>query len=88
MMRSIESASSVFYQSQEEDAVKTGSDFPGSYREAPLYDSYQDSMPDSPVPTEHDTVGKNPECMHLVTISIVFCNTNVGWTNEPAMAIG
>ncbi|XP_056279281.1 von Willebrand factor A domain-containing protein 5B1 [Pseudoliparis swirei] len=57
MMRSIESASSVFYQSQEEDAVKTGSDFPGSYREAPLYDSYQDSMPDSPVPTEHDTVG-------------------------------
>lgn len=63
MMRSIESASSVFYQSQEEDAVKTGSDFPGSYREAPLSDSYQDSMTDSPVTTEPDTTGKNLQCM-------------------------
>ncbi|XP_068454382.1 von Willebrand factor A domain-containing protein 5B1 [Clinocottus analis] len=57
MMRSIESASSVFYQSQEEDAVKTGGDLPGSYREAPLSDSYQDSMIDNPVTTEPDTAG-------------------------------
>ncbi|XP_075947732.1 von Willebrand factor A domain-containing protein 5B1 [Anarhichas minor] len=57
MMRSIESASSVFYQSQEEDAMKTGSDFQGSSRETLLYDSYQDSMTDSPATTEQDTVG-------------------------------
>uniref|UniRef100_A0A673BS36 von Willebrand factor A domain containing 5B1 n=1 Tax=Sphaeramia orbicularis TaxID=375764 RepID=A0A673BS36_9TELE len=47
MMRSTESASSVFYHSQEEDPLKTGVDSQGSYREAPsgaLYDSYQDSV--------------------------------------------
>lgn len=63
MMRSIESASSVFYHSQEEDPVKTGVDGSGSYREAPsgaLYDSYQDSMIDnSPITTEQDIMGKN-----------------------------
>ncbi len=62
MMRSIESASSVFYHSQEEDPLKTGVDSQGSHREAlfgPLYDSYQDSMTDgSPATTEQDTVGK------------------------------
>ncbi|KAM4737548.1 von Willebrand factor A domain-containing protein 5B1 [Anableps anableps] len=50
MMRSIESASSVFYHSQEEEAGKTGVDSQGSHREAPsgtLHDSYQDSMTDS-----------------------------------------
>ncbi|KAM7405206.1 hypothetical protein PAMP_012486 [Pampus punctatissimus] len=61
MMRSIESASSVFYHSQEEDAVKTGVDDSGSYREAPtaaLYDSHQDSAIDSnPITTEQDTMG-------------------------------
>ncbi|XP_042264128.1 von Willebrand factor A domain-containing protein 5B1 isoform X1 [Thunnus maccoyii] len=61
MMRSIESASSVFYHSQEEDSMKTGVDVSGSYREAPsgaLYDSYQDSVTDSsPVTTEQDTMG-------------------------------
>uniref|UniRef100_A0A3B4TH31 von Willebrand factor A domain containing 5B1 n=1 Tax=Seriola dumerili TaxID=41447 RepID=A0A3B4TH31_SERDU len=49
MMRSIESASSVFYHSQEEDQVKTSVDSQGSYRETasgPLYDSYQDSVID------------------------------------------
>lgn len=59
MMRSIESASSVFYHSQEEDPVRTGGDSQGSYREAPLYDCYQDSMTDSPATTEPDTAGKN-----------------------------
>lgn len=63
MMRSIESASSVFYHSQEEDPAKTSVDSQGSYREAPsgpLYDSYQDSMIDgSPVTTEQDPMGKN-----------------------------
>ncbi|XP_018541948.1 von Willebrand factor A domain-containing protein 5B1 [Lates calcarifer] len=61
MMRSIESASSVFYHSQEEDPAKTSVDSQGSYREAPsgpLYDSYQDSMIDgSPVTTEQDPMG-------------------------------
>ncbi|KAA8591416.1 hypothetical protein FQN60_002359 [Etheostoma spectabile] len=57
MMRSIESASSVFYHSQEEDLVKTSNDSQGFYREAPLYDSYQDSMKDNPATTEQDTMG-------------------------------
>ncbi|KAM9855899.1 von Willebrand factor A domain-containing protein 5B1 [Aulostomus maculatus] len=56
MMRSIESASSVFYHSQEEDLVKTAGDGLGSYRDAPLGDSYQDSD-NSPVTTEHDITG-------------------------------
>ncbi|XP_017274747.1 von Willebrand factor A domain-containing protein 5B1 [Kryptolebias marmoratus] len=50
MMRSIESASSVFYHSQEEELGKTGVDSQGSQREGPfgtLYDSYQDSVTDS-----------------------------------------
>ncbi|XP_034551162.1 von Willebrand factor A domain-containing protein 5B1 [Notolabrus celidotus] len=61
MMRSVESASSVFYHSQEEDLLRTGVDSQGSYREAPsgpLYDSYQDSVTDSsPAPTEQDAAG-------------------------------
>ncbi|XP_034733488.1 von Willebrand factor A domain-containing protein 5B1 [Etheostoma cragini] len=57
MMRSIESASSVFYHSQEEDPVKASSDSQGFYRETPLYDSYQDSMKDNPATTEQDTTG-------------------------------
>uniref|UniRef100_A0A3B3XXN0 von Willebrand factor A domain containing 5B1 n=1 Tax=Poecilia mexicana TaxID=48701 RepID=A0A3B3XXN0_9TELE len=39
MMRSIESASSVFYHSQEEEAGKTGADSQGSHREAPCDDT-------------------------------------------------
>ncbi|XP_004560423.2 von Willebrand factor A domain-containing protein 5B1 [Maylandia zebra] len=61
MMRSVESASSVFYHSQEEDPVKTAGDNLGSHREGhsgTLYDSYQDSMIDSsPVGTDHDPMG-------------------------------
>ncbi|XP_030589971.1 von Willebrand factor A domain-containing protein 5B1 [Archocentrus centrarchus] len=61
MMRSVESASSVFYHSQEEDPVKTAGDSLGSHREGPsgvLYDSYQDSVIDcSPVCTDHDPMG-------------------------------
>ncbi|XP_029362902.1 von Willebrand factor A domain-containing protein 5B1 [Echeneis naucrates] len=61
MMRSVESASSVFYHSQEEDTTKTNVDSQGSCREAtagPLYDSYHDSMMDgSPVTSEQDTMG-------------------------------
>ncbi|XP_047433199.1 von Willebrand factor A domain-containing protein 5B1 isoform X2 [Mugil cephalus] len=61
MMRSTESASSVFYHSQEEDPVKTAVDSQGSHREAPslaLYDYYQDSMTaSSPVTTEQDPMG-------------------------------
>ncbi|KAL6119435.1 vwa5b1 [Pungitius sinensis] len=57
MMRSIESASSVFYQSQEEDALKAGSDFQGSNREAPLDDSRQDSVTEGPAVTEQDPSG-------------------------------
>ncbi|XP_047187133.1 von Willebrand factor A domain-containing protein 5B1 [Scophthalmus maximus] len=61
MMRSTESASSVFYHSQEEDPVRTSADGQGSYREAPPgppYDSCQDSVTDgSPVTTERDSAG-------------------------------
>ncbi|XP_040008319.1 von Willebrand factor A domain-containing protein 5B1 isoform X2 [Xiphias gladius] len=62
MMHSIESASSVFYHSQEEDPVKTSGDSQGPYREAPsgaLYDSCQDSMiqDGGPVTTEKDSMG-------------------------------
>lgn len=63
MMRSIESASSVFYHSQEEDSVKSGVDSQGSSREGasgPFHDCYQDSMNDSsPVTTEQDIMGKS-----------------------------
>ncbi|KAM4610327.1 von Willebrand factor A domain-containing protein 5B1 [Polymixia lowei] len=58
MMRSNESASSVFYHSQEEDPVKTGFDGQG-HRDIhgnTVYGSYPDSMSESsPVTTEHDT---------------------------------
>ncbi len=68
MMRSIESASSVFYHSQEEDLLKTGADREGSHREAlsgPLYDSYHDSMTDSsPANTEQDTMGESLQHTH------------------------
>lgn len=63
MMHSIESASSVFYHSQEEEAGKTGADSQGSHWEAPcgtLHDSYQDAMTESGlVITEPDLTGKN-----------------------------
>lgn len=67
MMRSIESASSVFYHSQDEDPLKSGSDNQSSYRDVPLYDSYQDSMTDSPVSTEQDTTGKNHRLYEIWT---------------------
>ncbi|XP_069566964.1 von Willebrand factor A domain-containing protein 5B1 isoform X1 [Brachyistius frenatus] len=61
MMRSVESASSVFYHSQEEDPMKTGVDSQGSQREAAcgaLYDSYQDATTDrSPLAAEQDPTG-------------------------------
>uniref|UniRef100_A0A3Q3X3M7 Uncharacterized protein n=1 Tax=Mola mola TaxID=94237 RepID=A0A3Q3X3M7_MOLML len=50
MMRSVESASSVFYHSQDEDQAKTSVDSQGSYREAlsgPLCDSYHNSPTDN-----------------------------------------
>lgn len=63
MMRSIESASSVFYHSQEEDQAKTSVDSQGSYREAlsgPLCDSYHDAPADSSFSCkEQDPSGKN-----------------------------
>lgn len=63
MMRSVESASSVFYHSQDEDQAKTSVDSQGSYREAlsgPLCDSYHDSPTDSsPASKEQDPSGNN-----------------------------
>ncbi|KAM6925451.1 von Willebrand factor A domain-containing protein 5B1 [Xenentodon cancila] len=60
MMRSTESASSVFYHSQEEEAVKTGVSNQGSHKEASsdaLYDAHRDSLTDSsPVIMEQDIV--------------------------------
>ncbi|XP_029911660.1 von Willebrand factor A domain-containing protein 5B1 [Myripristis murdjan] len=61
MMRSNESASSVFYHSQEEDPVKMTFDGQGPHREPhshSLYDSYLDSMSESnPATVEQDLVG-------------------------------
>lgn len=61
MMRSNESASSVFYHSQEEDAGKVSSDSQGSHRDnqvTSLFDSVQDTMSESsPLATEQDTIG-------------------------------
>nr|XP_020441224.1 von Willebrand factor A domain-containing protein 5B1 isoform X2 [Monopterus albus] len=61
MMRSVESASSVFYHSQEEDPVKTGVDSQGSCRETPsgpVHEFYLDSMTDdSLVTTDQDIRG-------------------------------
>ena len=61
MMRSNESASSVFYHSQEEDPGRA--DGLGPQRDpqsGPLYDTYQDSVSESsPVTTEPDPLGKN-----------------------------
>ncbi|KAK2851847.1 hypothetical protein Q5P01_008123 [Channa striata] len=61
MMRSIESASSVFYHSQEEDSVKPGVDSQAPYREPPSgppYDSHQDPVTDGAhVTTEQDPMG-------------------------------
>lgn len=68
MMRSVESASSVFYHSQEEDSGQMSVDSQGSNREVlsgPLYDSYHDSMIDgSPATTEQDASGNNLQYMH------------------------
>lgn len=62
MMRSVESASSVFYHSQEEDTLRMGMDTAGS-RDAlagPLYELYHDSMTDgSPVSRDADPSGRN-----------------------------
>lgn len=58
MMRSLESASSVFYHSQEEDPQKTGADAPASHRDllaGPPYDSVMDS---SPVSRDADPSGR------------------------------
>lgn len=76
MMHSIESASSVFYHSQEEDPMKTGVDSQASCREAPsgpLYDFYHDFLTDSsPATTEQDTVGKNIQYTHPKLGNIYF----------------
>lgn len=67
MMRSNDSASSVFYHSQEEDpGTTTGfSDGPETHRDIHSslpFDSYPDSMSESsPGPTEHEAMGKNLE---------------------------
>lgn len=62
-MRSIESASSVFYHSQEEEPGRTAADSQSSSRDvhpAPLCDSYHDSMMDGGTGTaEHDASGTN-----------------------------
>lgn len=78
MMRSIESASSVFYHSQEEDPVKTSVDSQGSCRDsAPPNDSYQDAMMDgSPVTTEQDTMGKDKD----IKCEVYNETQNFSWT--------
>lgn len=74
MMRSIESASSVFYHSQEEDPAKTAADSQGSNRDVlpgPLCDSYHDSMIDGGAATaEHDASGNNTAHASKMKLSI------------------
>ncbi|XP_016354169.1 von Willebrand factor A domain-containing protein 5B1 [Sinocyclocheilus anshuiensis] len=61
MMRSNESASSVFYHSQEEDAGKVSSDGQGPHRDnqvSSLFDGCQETMSESsPISTEQDIMG-------------------------------
>lgn len=74
MMRSIESASSVFYHSQEEDPAKTAADSQGSNRDVlpgPLCDSYHDSMIDGGAATaEHDASGNTTAHASKMKLSI------------------
>jgi len=64
MMRSNESASSVFFHSQEEEPWRSsGGDAQGPL--TPPSSSYQDSVSESsPVPTQQDTVGKTYTAGH------------------------
>lgn len=74
MMRSVESASSVFYHSQEEEPAKTSIDSQGSYKEALsglLYDSYHDSMTDNPVTTEQDPSGNHARHAYVMKAKIL-----------------
>ncbi|KAI4887924.1 hypothetical protein NFI96_022449, partial [Prochilodus magdalenae] len=61
MMRSNESASSVFYHSQEEEPGKSGSDGQGPPRDTPgttVFDPYQNTMSESsPVTVEQEAIG-------------------------------
>lgn len=70
MMRSVESASSVFYHSQEE----TAADSQGSNRDAlpaPLGDSYHDSMIDGgPATAEHDASGNYTAHAYAMKLSV------------------
>lgn len=87
MMRSIESASSVFYHSQDEDSARAAVDGQGSDRETPsgaLHDSYRDSGTDgSPVTTEQDTTGKNrrrsPDAGEISPSLHIFLLIYQGW---------
>lgn len=91
MMRSLESASSVFYHSQEEDPQKTGADTLASHRDVlagPPYDSMMDS---SPVSRDADPSGRlgpagwsvnalSPSVGHSGTITSIFMNELQIWT--------
>ena len=64
MMRSNESASSVFYHSQEEEPGRSGSDGQGPPKDTPgtMFDPYQSNMSESsPVTAEQETIGKDPQ---------------------------
>ncbi|XP_041701626.1 von Willebrand factor A domain-containing protein 5B1 [Coregonus clupeaformis] len=94
MMRSNDSASSVFYHSQEEDpGTTTGfSDGQGTNRDihtSPLFDSYQDSMSESsPGPTKHNAMGMDtktsPRRRAYSTNRIVDYNPNMKKTYTPS----
>lgn len=63
MMHSNESASSVFYHSQEEEPVKSGSDGHSAVRDISgtgTFDAYQSTMSESsPGMVEQDGIGNN-----------------------------
>lgn len=83
MMRSLESASSVFYHSQEEDPQKTGADAPASHRDVlagPPYDSVMDSGPVSRDADPSGRPGPAGRVRHSDTITSTFVNELQIWT--------
>lgn len=71
MMRSLESASSVFYHSQEEDPQKTGADALASHRDVLAGPPYDPVMDSSPVSRDADPSGRLGRAGRSVTPSLL-----------------
>lgn len=84
MMRSLESASSVFYHSQEEDPQKTCADTPASHRDVLAGPPYDSTMDSSPVSRDADPSGRLGRARWSVTpsgtITSILMNELQIWT--------